>query len=128
MKYTPDNITELRLDQVFVFGSNLAGRHGAGAARLAFEKFGAVMGDGVGQQGGSYAIPTKDYQIETLPLHRINHYVGFFLDYARKHSQVEFLVTKIGCGLAGYEPEDIAPMFIGYPSNVILPKEFADLL
>lgn len=128
MKYTPDNITSLEPNQIFVFDSNQVGWHGAGAARLAFEKFGAEYRVGQGPTGKSYALPTKDAHIETLPLTTIERNVYHFMAYARMHPHLEFLVTKIGCGLADYEPEDIAPMFIGHPSNVILPKEFADLL
>lgn len=106
---------------VFVFGSNLAGRHGRGAALHARQHFGAVYGQGVGRQGNSYAIPTKDYGIKTLPLDRIRPYVADFLEYARRHPSLTFQVTRIGCGLAGYTDEEIAPMFSGAPNNCILP-------
>jgi len=108
---------------VFVFGSNLAGRHGAGAALEAQQRWGAVYGCGEGRQGASYAIPTKDERIQTLPLERIAAHVESFLEHARIMSGDSFLVTAIGCGLAGYEPPDIAPMFAGAPRNVFLSGE-----
>jgi len=113
---------------IFVFGSNLAGRHGAGAALWARENRGARYGIGVGHQGDSYAIPTKDERLKTLPLHRIGPYVTGFLVYAEKHPELRFELTPIGCGLAGYRPWQIAPMFAGAPANVVLPKEFASVL
>lgn len=105
---------------VFVFGSNLAGIHGAGAAREAFDLWGAKWGVGVGLQGRSYAIPTKDRDIRTMPLAEIRPHVQEFVRYAAVHSGVSFLVTAIGCGLAGYDPADIAPMFAGASENVFL--------
>jgi hypothetical protein len=124
MKFTPDNITELQEYEIFVFGSNESGIHGAGAAKLAFEKFGAVWGVGVGRRGKTYAIPTKDYTIKTLDLIEIEDYVKEFLIFANNNSNLTFLVTEIGCGLAGYTPKDIGPLFKGAPSNVILPQVF----
>lgn len=102
---------------IFVFGSNLAGRHGLGAARRAHEKYGAMMGIGVGPVGDSYAIPTKDAQLNVLPLETIKKYVNIFLEYARLNPQLDFYVTKIGCGLAGYSEEEIAPLFSQAPIN-----------
>jgi hypothetical protein len=102
----------------FVFGSNLAGIHGAGAARAAFEDWGAERGVGVGPTGMAYAIPTKDENINTLPLSDIAYYIDDFLMYVDKHPEIQFLVTRVGCGLAGYKDEDIAPMFFGAPRNV----------
>lgn len=128
MRYTPSNINHLEDNEIFVFGSNESGIHGAGAARLAFEQFGAVWKIGVGHQGKTYAIPTKDYVIKTLDLEEINDYVKEFLIYADQNPDFTFLVTEIGCGLAGYTPKDIAPMFKGYPLNVVLPKSFVDIL
>jgi len=118
------------MSEIFVFGSNLAGRHGAGAAKFALENHGAVYGVGVGIQGHSYAIPTKDYHIETLPLSSIRIFVNHFIDYAKRHQDLTFNVTAIGCGLAGYTPSDIAPMFSSASglSNVRLPKEFLEVL
>lgn len=114
------NYTELK-PQIFVFGSNLAGRHGAGAAREAVRNHGAVMGVGIGHVGKSYAIPTKDRDIKTLPLNHIELYVKDFLDYAEINPGLEFNVTRIGCGLAGYQDADIAPFFKNAPKNCNLP-------
>ena len=106
---------------IFVFGSNLAGRHGKGAALHARVMYAAEYGKGVGRTGHAYAIPTKDERLMTLPLTRIAGYVSEFLDYARAHPELEFEVTKIGCGLAGYSEHEIKPMFIGAPANCHLP-------
>jgi hypothetical protein len=106
---------------IFVFGSNLAGVHGAGAALHARQKHGAILGKGIGHHGDSYAIPTKDRQIQTLPLSTIQRYVEQFLEYARARPELKFFVTRIGCGLAGYTDKDIAPMFAQTPSNCTLP-------
>lgn len=106
---------------IFVFGSNLSGRHGAGAALFARQNHGAVYGVGVGRTGSAYAIPTKDHSIKTLPLNRIKPYVDEFIEYARKNPEFEFQVTRIGCGLAGYQDKDMAPMFAGAPENCHLP-------
>lgn len=107
---------------IFVFGSNLAGIHGAGAARHALEKYGAVYGEGVGRMGQSYAIPTKDENIVTLPLARIKPHVDVFVDYAKSHPNLTFHLTRIGCGIAGYDwDRDIGPLFPSeLPANVIL--------
>lgn len=123
--YTPENITELGQDDVFVFGSNLQGMHGGGAARIAYKKFGAVMGQGVGFQGQSYAIPTMQGGIET-----IKPYVDQFIDFARECDQNTFWVTRIGCGIAGFTDEEIAPLFDeAYDLyNVRLPKSFSDII
>ena len=109
-----------------MFGSNLAGVHGGGAARFALEKRGAIWGVGVGPQGNAYAIPTKDERIETLPLNRIRPYIEQFKAYALLHPEYQFQVMAIGCGLAGYKPADIAPMFINAPINCEMPPEWAD--
>lgn len=111
---------------VFVFGSNLAGRHGAGAARWARENRGAKTG--VGRQGNSYAIPTKDRDLRPLSLLTINMHVQSFITYARIFPDLTFQVTPIGCGLAGYKPEQIAPMFRGAPPNCQLPPEFLKVI
>lgn len=111
-------------DFVFVFGSNLAGIHGAGAAVFAKRYKGAVMGVGYGRQGMSYAIPTKDAKIETLPLELIKPHIDAFIQYAYSNRQVMFQVTRIGCGLAGYKDEQIAPMFRGAPMNCYMPQEW----
>jgi len=107
---------------IFVFGSNLAGRHGAGAALFARRYYGAIYGQGVGRQGNSYAIPTKDQNIKTLPLQIIQDYVGSFIEYANNHPELSFEVTRIGCGLAGYKDYEIAPMFHNAPTNCQLPN------
>ena len=102
---------------IFVFGSNLAGRHGAGAARYALDNYGAVYGRGVGHVGNSYALPTKDKCIRTLPIGEVARYVERFCRYAETRPDLTFKVTQIGCGLAGFEPEQIAPLFADAPSN-----------
>lgn len=113
-------ITSLDPGQIFVFGSNEAGRHGKGAALTAL-RWGAIYGVSSGMQGQTYAIPTKDRQLRTLPLHAIRKYVVQFLDFARHQHYLQFLVTRIGCGLAGYEDAQIAPMFKTATRNVVLP-------
>ncbi len=115
-----------RSTPVFVFGSNLAGRHGAGAARTAKQSFGAIYGQGIGRQGNSYAIPTKDGDLKTLPLGAIQMFVEQFIEYAHVHHETPFAVTRIGCGLAGYKDEDIAPFFKNAPSNCSLPPGWRD--
>lgn len=111
---------------IFVFGSNLAGRHGKGAALTALRKYGAEYGNGFGRQGDSWAIPTKDEHLHTLPLSRIQAYVEAFIRYATWEPQLEFQVTRIGCGLAGYTDADIAPMFKNAPANCHLPEGWRD--
>lgn len=113
---------------VFVFGSNLAGIHGGGAARWAYENRGAEWGVGFGLTGTSFAIPTKDWNIETLPLGEIEKFVRRFLKFARARPDLTFQLTPIGCGHAGYTPEQIAPMFKEAPENVMLPDEFRAVL
>ncbi len=113
---------------VFVFGSNLAGRHGKGSALTAVKYHGAKYGIGEGLVGCSYAIPTKDAQIQTLPLSDICDAVERFIAFAKKHPKHKFNVVAVGCGLAGYEPYQIAPMFWGVPSNVVLPREFVKII
>lgn len=124
-RVTPSWIDDLQENQVFVFGSNLAGMHGGGAARIARLRFGAVMGNGVGMQGRSYAIPTMQGGTET-----IRPYVNDFIAYAKEHPELTFLVTPIGCGIAGFEPEDIAPLFelASNVENIWLPKSFWEVL
>lgn len=122
---TPDFITSLAENEIFVFGSNLAGFHGGGAARVAHQRFGAVWGQGVGLQGQSYAIPTMQGGVET-----IRPYVDELIVFARRHPELTFLVTRIGCGIAGFTDEDIAPLFkeaLG-TDNIILPATFLDVL
>ncbi len=110
--------------EIFVFGSNLAGRHGKGAALEAIKNHGAIYGNGIGLQGNSYAIPTKDKNIKTLPLDKIKMYVDDFIKFAEKNNHLTFRLTAIGTGLAGYTPNDMAPMFKDAPSNIIKPIEF----
>lgn len=114
-------ISELKENEIFVFGSNLAGMHGGGAAHAAVLRFGAVWGQGVGLQGRSYAIPTMQGGVET-----IKPYVDEFIEFAKNHKELKFLVTRIGCGIAGFRDEQIAPLFRAAldASNVILPMEF----
>ena len=120
--FTPERITSLRADEVFVFGSNLAGMHGGGAAYAAFKKFGAIWGRGVGLQGQSYAIPTMQGGVET-----IKPYVDDFIDFARSRPDLFFYVTRIGCGIAGFADAEIAPLFAAARAipNICLPESFA---
>ena len=124
-EFTPERITELKPDEIFVFGSNLAGLHGGGAARLAYERFGAIWGQGVGLQGQSYAIPTMQGGVET-----IKPYVDEFIRFAQTRPDLKFYVTQIGCGIAGFEVDEIAPLFQTAidVENVILPKAFVAVL
>ena len=119
--YTPERIEELKADEIFVFGSNLEGMHGGGAAYFAFRKFGAVMGCGVGFRGQSYAIPTMQGGVET-----IKPYVDEFISFARSHPEFFFYVTRIGCGIAGFRDKEIAPLFkdAAGVANICLPKSF----
>ena len=112
----------MKVARIFVFGSNLAGRHGKGAALTAIKEYGAVYGQGNGLWGQSYAIPTKDVYLRTLPLETIRFYVEVFLGIARERPELTFNVTRIGCGLAGYADKDIAPMFKDAPLNCELPE------
>ena len=124
-RITPQWINSLKENEIFVFGSNLAGMHGGGAARVARLRFGAVMGQGVGLQGQSYAIPTMQGGTET-----IQPYVDEFIAYARMNPDKHFLVTPIGCGIAGFEPEDIAPLFeeAKEVKNISLPESFWEVI
>ena len=124
-RITPSWIDSLKENEIFVFGSNLAGMHGGGAARIARLHFGAVMGKGVGLQGQSYAIPTMQGGVET-----IRPYVEEFIAYAKHHQELHFLVTPIGCGIAGFEAEDIAPLFerAKEMKNISLPESFWEVI
>lgn len=113
---------------VFVFGSNLAGRHGKGAAQVARAEYGAIYGRGTGRQGNSYAIPTKGFNLEVLPLDHIEKEVAVFLAYAAENPNESFLVTAIGTGLAGYKHEQMAPLFREAPKNCRLPGEWIAIL
>lgn len=113
---------------IFVFGSNLSGIHGAGAARYALENEGAIWGNGIGRQGNSYAIPTKGFNISNQPPEFCKPYVDQFIDYAKLYSELNFKVTCIGCGLAGNSHEDIAPYFKDAPSNCYFDFKWAEYL
>jgi hypothetical protein len=130
MRITNDNITSLKDNEVFVFGSNVAGRHGAGAAKTAM-KFGAKYGQGFGLQGKTFAIPTVNASISNkLSLDKIQRYVDDFVIFAKWNTDLIFLVTEIGCGLAGWTIKDIAPLFKNSIEleNVYLPKKFWRIL
>lgn len=121
---TPRYITSLRDNEIFVFGSNLAGAHGGGAARQAYGEFGAEWGVGVGRTGQCYAIPTMQGGVET-----IRPYVDEFIEYAKQHPELTFFVTRIGCGIAGFRDEQMAPLFahaLDMP-NVALPEGWREL-
>ena len=120
-RFTPDRIMNLGKNEIFVFGSNLQGMHGGGAARIAVERFGAIMGQGIGLQGQSYAIPTMQGGPNT-----IRPYVDEFIKFAQQHPELTFLVTRIGCGIAGFRPADIAPLFANAVDveNIHLPEDF----
>mgnify|MGYP000015460820 FL=1 len=124
-RITPNHITELKPNEIFVFGSNLRGYHGGGAARLAMNQWGAVWGQGTGLQGQTYAIPTMQGGIGT-----IRPYIDQFIKFAQNDPERTFLVTEIGCGIAGFRPADIAPLFknaINIP-NIWLPQRFWEIL
>ena len=122
-------IHKLEPNQIFVFGSNEAGTHGKGAALQAL-KFGAIRGVGEGIQGNTYGIPTKNKKIKTLSISKIDKYIKNFIKYASENNHLTFLVTSIGCGYAGYNPKDIAPLFEEATKldNVYLPEEFWNFL
>lgn len=123
---TPENINSLSEGQIFVFGSNLSGRHGKGAAKTALG-WGAKWGQAKGLQGRTYGIPTKNSTItRTLSVREIEPYVFEFIEFAKANPQMTFLVTEIGCGLAGLKPKDIAPLFKSAVNvfNVHLPSRF----
>lgn len=124
-RITPDYITDLKENEIFVFGSNLEGEHGGGAARTAREKFGAVWGQGNGLQGQSYGIPTMHGGVE-----EIKPYVEEFIEFAISNPDLTFLVTRVGCGIAGFHDSEIAPLFIKATeiSNIHLPESFLNIL
>ncbi len=118
-RVTPERITELGENEVFVFGSNLAGAHGGGAALLAYRKFGAIWGQGVGLQGQSYGIPTMHGGVDA-----IKPYVDEFIEFAKTRPDLTFLVTRVGCGIAGFTNEEISPLFAKAHEveNIVLPS------
>lgn len=124
-RVSPQWITTLADDEIFVFGSNLEGLHGGGAALLAYERFGAVWGQGTGLQGKSYGIPTMHGGIDTIA-----PYVDEFIAFAREHKELKFLVTEIGCGIAGFTVGEMAPLFKDAmdEENIYLPQRFIDIL
>lgn len=124
-RVSPQWITTLAADEIFVFGSNLEGLHGGGAALLAYERFGAVWGQGTGLQGKSYGIPTMHGGIDVIA-----PYVDEFIAFAREHRELKFLVTEIGCGIAGFTVEEMAPLFRKALDevNIYLPQRFIDIL
>ena len=117
-RVTPESITHLEKNEIFVFGSNLAGAHGGGAAYIAYRKFGAIWGQGVGLQGQSYGIPTMQGGVET-----IKPYVDEFIEFAKANKNLTFLVTRIGCGIAGFTDDEISPLFekAHDVDNIVLP-------
>ncbi|MBR3951806.1 MAG: hypothetical protein IKJ79_07895 [Bacteroidaceae bacterium] len=120
-RYTPEMITRLDVNEIFVFGSNLDGIHAGGAARIAHQHFGAIWGQGEGLQGSSYAIPTMQGGVETIA-----PYVDKFIAFAKENTHLQFLVTRIGCGIAGFTDNEIAPLFAKAYNldNVTLPQQF----
>lgn len=131
-RITPEVIDKLPKGFIFVFGSNEMGIHGAGAAKLAMDKFRAKLGVGFGMTGSCFAIPTKDWEIIPLPLSAIEHYISRYVAYVKRKisNPWNYYVTRIGCGLAGFTPEQIAPMFkdLRHQKNVWLPQEFIDII
>lgn len=125
LEFTPNLIKSLNENEIFVFGSNLQGMHGGGAARVAHNFFGAEWGVGVGLTGQTYAIPTMQGGVETIA-----PYVDDFIEYAHNHRELKFYVTRIGCGIAGFRDEDIAPLFKNAleEENIILPRSFYNIL
>ena len=122
MKYHRDKTLPAK-DEVFVFGSNLAGVHGAGAAKQAIQ-YGARWGQGAGAMGRCYAIPTKDHDIKTMSLERIKPYIHRFVKLTHEYPNVKFFVTRVGCGLAGFKDADIAPLFRGCNENCNFPEQW----
>lgn len=124
-RISPDFINTLKKNEIFVFGSNLEGMHGGGAARIAYNNFEAIWGQGVGLQGQSYGIPTMHGGVK-----EIKPYVDEFINFAKSHPELKFLVTRIGCGIAGFRDEEMAPLFKDAfeIENIYLPKSFYDIL
>ncbi len=127
--HSEEILDNLPPNQIFVFGSNISGRHGKGAALTARQCFGAINGLGVGPMGRSYAIPTKNESLQTLSLVSIRNYIQVFKFYVELHPELTFYLTPIGCGLAGYQPKDIAPLFMSLRKlNIIFPESFKPYL
>lgn len=124
-RISPNRINYLNANEIFVFGSNLEGSHGGGAAAIAVKRFGAIWGQGVGLQGQSYGIPTMHGGVST-----IKPYVDEFIEFAKNNPKFDFLVTRIGCGIAGFREEEMAPLFAEATSleNVYLPKSFWEII
>ena len=120
-----DRISELKHNEIFVFGSNLQGNHAGGAAAIAEKMFGAIWGQGVGLQGQTYAIPTMHGGVE-----EIKPYVDEFMEFAKQNPNLTFLVTRIGCGIAGFTEEEMAPLFAEGTNveNVYLPDTFWEII
>ena len=124
-RISPDFINNLKPNEIFVFGSNLDGMHGGGAARVAYNNFGAIWGQGVGLHGQSYGIPTMHGGIDD-----IKPYVDEFINFAKSHTVLKFLVTRIGCGIAGFTDKEMAPLFKDAIEieNIYLPKSFYNII
>lgn len=124
-RISPRWIDSLEENEIFVFGSNLQGMHGGGAARVAHEKFGAIWGEGIGLQGQSYAIPTMHGGVDVIA-----PYVNDFIAFAKEHPELKFLVTEIGCGIAGFRISEMAPLFKEAlkMENIYLPERFIEVL
>lgn len=119
---TPENLKELKDNEIFVFGSNVYGSHYSGAAKDAKELFGAEMGVGIGMTGKCYAIPTLDEDMQKIELSRLKGFINDFINYAECHSDLTFILTKIGCGIAGFSEDDIKVFFKNTPKNIIKPE------
>mgnify|MGYP003348374181 CR=1 FL=1 len=129
LKFTPENIRHLEPNQIFVYGANEAGIHGAGAAKAALDHYDAEWGVGIGRTGQAYAIPTKSKNIEyVLPIEEIEKHVKDFIKYMEENPNLKFWLTRVGCGFAGYTDEQIAPLFKGMPINVSVPRQWLKLL
>ena len=124
-EFTSEFITELKPNEIFVFGSNIGGFHGGGAARVAHKRFGAEWGVGEGITGQCYALPTMEGGVDYI-VGKVNAFIAC----AKQHPKLKFLVTKVACGIAGFRIEEIAPLFADAINmeNVILPKEFVEVI
>lgn len=132
MRVTPEKLTDIGREDNILIGTNEAGIHGAGIARYAYDHWGASLGQGFGPMGNCFGLPTKDWEIQSLPLDVINNYVERYIDWTQllRNYKWKNYVTQVGCGLAGFTPEEIAPMFakcIKY-NNIWLPQSFIDVI